>query len=74
MRYVGLDVHKRIIQAHFCDAQGHKLSTMRFDLSTLSLQRFSLEHLGDDCAVALEATTVTGGQEAYGLCLGAVVH
>jgi hypothetical protein len=59
MRYVGLDVHKRIVQAHFCDAQGHKLGTMRFDLSTLPLQRFALEHLGHDCAVALEATTNT---------------
>jgi len=59
MRYVGLDVHKRIVQAHFCDAQGHKLRTMRFDLTTLSLQRFALEHLGNDCAVALEATTNT---------------
>lgn len=59
MRYVGLDVHKRVVQAHFCDPAGHKLETMRFDLNTASLQRFALEHLGPDCAVALEATTNT---------------
>jgi transposase len=59
MRYVGLDVHKRIIQAHLCDRQGRKLQTMRFDLNATSLQRFALQHLGPDCAVALEATTNT---------------
>jgi len=59
MRYVGLDVHKRIIQAHFCDQHGHRLDTMRFDLNTVSLQQFAVQHLGSDCAVALEATTNT---------------
>jgi transposase len=59
MRYVGLDVHKRIIQAHFCDQHGHRLETMRFDLNAASLQKFALHHLGSDCAVALEATTNT---------------
>jgi len=36
-----------------------KLRSMRFDLTTLSLQRFALEHLGNDCAVALGRTTNT---------------
>ncbi len=59
MRYVGLDIHKQVVQAHFCDQRGHKLQRMRFDLNTASLNRFALQHFGTDCAVALEATTNT---------------
>jgi transposase len=57
MRYVGLDVHKRLVQAHFCDEQGRMLQSMRFELTAASLSQFAHEHLGADCAVALEATT-----------------
>jgi transposase len=57
MRYVGLDVHKRLVQAHFCDEQGRTLQSMRFELTAASLSHFAHEHLGGDCAVALEATT-----------------
>lgn len=46
MRYVGLDVHKRLVQAHFCDEQGHMLHSMRFDLTAASLSQFAHEHLG----------------------------
>ena len=59
MRYVGLDVHKRVVQAHFCDQEGQRLRDLRFDLTVTSLQRFAAEHLGSDCSVALEATTNT---------------
>lgn len=59
MRYVGLDVHKRTVQAYFCDEQGRELQTMRFELTAVSLSQFAHEHLGADCQVALEATTNT---------------
>lgn len=59
MRYVGLDVHTHLVQAYFCDEQGHDLQSMRFDLTAASLSQFAHQHLGADCVVALEATTNT---------------
>jgi transposase len=61
MRYLGLDVHKRVVQAYACDASGQPLhdSCGRFDLTMESLHTFARAHLDDDCKVALEATTNT---------------
>jgi transposase len=59
MRFVGLDVHKRVIQAHIADQAGTKLGVWRFDLNARSLDRFAQCHLGSDTAVALENTTNT---------------
>ena len=59
MRYVGLDVHKRLVQAHFCDEHGQELQSLRFELTAASLSQFANAHLGEDCTVALQATTNT---------------
>ena len=59
MRYVGLDVHKHVVQAHFCDERGSELQSVRFELTAASLSQFAHDHLGPDCSVALEATTNT---------------
>lgn len=59
MRYVGLDVHKRLVQAHFCDEHGGELQSIRFELTAASLSQFAHDHLGPDCTLALEATTNT---------------
>lgn len=59
MRYLGLDVHKRVVQACIVDAGGQVTGTLRFDLTRESLADFARRHLDDDCAVALEATTNT---------------
>jgi transposase len=59
MRYLGLDVHKRVVQACILDAGGRLTDSLRFDLTRESLAEFARRHLDDDCAVALEATTNT---------------
>lgn len=59
MRYLGLDVHKRIVQACVLDADGTVLASLRFALTRDSLVDFARQHLDDDCALALEATTNT---------------
>jgi len=59
MRYVGLDVHKRLVQAHFCDENGGEQQSVRFELTAASLSQFAHDHLGADCVVALKATTNT---------------
>lgn len=59
MRYVGLDVHKRVVQACVLDAEGVQIDAVRFDLNLNTLSAFAKQYLDDDCAVALEATTNT---------------
>lgn len=59
MRYIGLDVHKRVVQACVLDADGHTVATARFELTRDTLAAFAHHHLDDDCALALEATTNT---------------
>jgi len=59
MRFVGLDVHKRIVQACVLDSNGAELASLRFDLSVSTLVEFAERHLEPDCALALEATTNT---------------
>ena len=59
MRFIGLDVHKRVVQVHMVDAAGVELEKFRFDLDATTLENFAKRYLDDDCAVALEATTNT---------------
>lgn len=59
MRFVGLDVHKRVVQACVLNDDGSQSSMLRFSLSAASLLEFAKSQLGKDCAVALEATTNT---------------
>jgi transposase len=59
MRFVGLDVHKRVVQACILDESGTTLDMLRFELSAETLTQFARRTLGPDCAVALEATTNT---------------
>lgn len=59
LRFAGLDVHKRVVQACILDPDGGLLHVERFDLDASTLRRFALQHLGPDAAVALEATTNT---------------
>lgn len=59
MRFVGLDVHKRVVQVHILDAKGAQLESFRFDLTADTLKSFARHHLDADTAVALEATTNT---------------
>jgi transposase len=59
MRFIGLDVHKRVVQVHMVDAAGGELEKFRFDLTAATLEEFAKRYLDEDCAVALEATTNT---------------
>jgi len=59
MRFVGLDVHKRLVQACILDERGAQQAMLRFELSVQKLVVFAEQHLDRDCAVALEATTNT---------------
>lgn len=58
-RYVGLDVHKRVVEACIVDASGAVLSRSRFALSQPRLLAFAEGSLSRDDRVALEATTNT---------------
>ena len=57
--YVGLDVHKRIIQACVIDPQGKVLHRERFELTRSRLAQFAREHVNGETCLALEATTNT---------------
>jgi transposase len=59
MRFIGLDVHKRVVQACILDAHGALIAQVRFALSAVSLAQFAAQHLDRECAVALEATSNT---------------
>jgi len=61
MKYAGLDVHKRVVEATVLDESGAVVHRERFDCTRAELQRFAVQHLGADCKVALEATTNTWG-------------
>ncbi len=61
MRFAGLDVHKREVEACILDQSGKILLRKRFACTREGLQAFAKVHLGDDCRVALEATTNTWG-------------
>jgi transposase len=59
IRYIGLDVHKRVIEACAIDEKGHVVLRERFTLTRERLTKFAQEKLSRDDHVALEATTNT---------------
>lgn len=59
MRFVGLDVHKRIVQAVILDDSGRAIHTERFEATREELLRFARKSLGADTRLALEATCNT---------------
>jgi transposase len=59
VRFVGLDVHKRVVEACVLDAEGRVLLRHRFDLTRESLVAFATQTLTPEDRVALEATTNT---------------
>ena len=56
-RFVGLDVHREVLQACILDAQGRLLERHRFDLTRPHLEAFIRERLRPQDRVVLEATT-----------------
>ncbi len=57
IRYVGLDVHKRLVEACFVDQAGEVLLRRRFPLNRDTLELFASGTLRPTDQVALEATT-----------------
>jgi transposase len=57
IRYVGLDVHKRVVQACALDESGEVVLRHRFTLTRESLTKFAQEFLTANDRVVLEATT-----------------
>ena len=58
-RFVGLDVHKRVVQACILDADGHVLTQQRFPCTAEQLTGFAHRHLDAGTPVVLEATSHT---------------
>jgi transposase len=58
-RFVGLDVHREVLQACILDAQGRLVERHRFDLTRPNLEAFIRERLRPQDRVVLEATTNT---------------
>ena len=59
IRYIGLDVHKEVVQASIIDEQGQRLESHRLPCTKESLEAFARERLLLTDHVALEATTNT---------------
>ena len=59
IRYIGLDVHKDVVQACLIDEQGRRLESHRLPCTKESLEAFARERLCATDHVALEATTNT---------------
>ena len=59
IRYVGLDVHKEVVQASIIDEQGRRLESHRLPCTRESLEAFARERLSPTDHLALEATTNT---------------
>lgn len=59
MRFAGLDIHKRVVEAVVLDEAGKILHRERFDCTRSELERFAKQRLGKRTRVALEATTNT---------------
>ena len=57
IRYVGLDVHKRVVEACIVDAAGKVVLRERFALNRRTLDGFARKFLRSTDRVALEATT-----------------
>lgn len=60
-RFVGLDIHKSVVQAAFIDAKGGELAHERFGCSRGELEQFGRQQLRRSDRIALEATTNTWG-------------
>ncbi len=58
-RYVGLDLHKHIVQASLINEEGKRLESHRFACTQESLLAFARERLRPEDQIALEATTTT---------------
>jgi transposase len=58
-RFVGLDVHKKKVEACVLDASGKVIHREELACTAAELERFARAHLGPHAAVALEATTNT---------------
>lgn len=61
MLTVGLDVHKRMVEAVILDEQGHILNREGFPATRRRLEQFARQRLSAQDRVALEATTNTWG-------------
>lgn len=59
IRFFGLDVHKRIVQAIAIDQQGQTVLCLRFGCSRGELESFAQQYLTPEDHVVLEATTNT---------------
>lgn len=59
MRYVGLDVHKKVIEAAIMDEGGKVVDRSRFASSREAIDKFIATQLKPDDRVVLEATTNT---------------
>jgi transposase len=57
VRYVGLDVHKRVVEACIVDQAGNVVHRERFALNRRTLELFATKILRPTDQVALEATT-----------------
>ena len=57
VRYVGLDVHKRVVEACIVDAKGSVVHRERFALNRRTLKTFATHVLRPTDHVAFEATT-----------------
>jgi len=57
VRYVGLDVHKRVVEACFIDTRGQVVHRERFALNRQILAKFATKVLRPTDHVVLEATT-----------------
>jgi transposase len=59
IRYIGLDIHKRVVQVCFLDEAGQVSREHRFNLSRQTLLDFACEQLTPQDRLAVEATTNT---------------
>ena len=58
-RYVGLDLHKHVVQASLINEEGKRLESYRIACTQESLLAFARERLRPEDQIALEATTNT---------------
>jgi transposase len=58
-RYVGLDLHKHIVQASLINEEGKRLESHRFACTQESILAFARQRLQPEDQIALEATTNT---------------
>src|SRR5512143_1354084 len=58
-RFVGLDLHKRVLEVCIIDTDGRVVLRHRLELTRERLTRFAQDYLTPDDLVAVEATTNT---------------